>query len=250
MYASNVFFVSVGLVNPVLERNVKMKKLGMKAVNLSLALLLLVLMVGCDSRPKIEGLFGEKIGDVLDSSRCKYDSGIEGRPMASLRNPLVRFPIVESDDILAGYLVFTNENGVIEGLTFTTSALKRSVFKDWAKQVDQVREKVCLKYGEPDWEKSTKWKKAEGTDNVWFIDGRVLTVQNLQVDGVLSFSVHVFTYERAAENVADSYEKNMDEFRVKWEDDKLDLPSDYVRVVERKIKAKMEAKSKESDSYL
>ena len=222
----------------------------MKAVSLFSLVLLFGVMVGCDNRPKIEGLFGEKIGDVLDSGRCKHNVDFEGQPLALLKNPQVKFPIVETEDISTGYVVFTNENGVVEGLSFNTSALKKSVFKDWAKQVDQVRENVCLKYGEPDWEKPMKSKKIEGTENVWFIDGRVLSVQDVQVDGSLLFSVNVFTYERAAKNVAELYEKNMDGFREKWEDDKLELPSGYVRLVEKKIKAKMDAKSNESASYL
>lgn len=204
---------------------------------------------GCERKPTIVGLFGEKIGEKILPSRCER-CFLDNATSAYLKAPKMCFPIKETNDVEVTYSVVTNAEGLAEGLCFDTSVECGSI-PAWREKVERIRMEVRKKYGEPDVVDShDEGGIYEMEEESWYIMGRIVHMALLKMDcGSLAFKVRVMTYELAARLDAKSYNesKNRENCRKKWSDAKKKLPQDYVLLVEEMIKT---GSSGEAGSYL
>lgn len=208
----------------------------------------LMALAGCENRPAVAGLFGEEIGSRLEPANCeKIATGKTGvadavaDAMVRVKRPKAPFPIADSsrDGVMATYSAATNAEGRIEALYFSAYAGRRKSIPEFKAKVEEIVRNVGGKYGPPDCEYDYRQGRLNAHDQCWFIDRRVLGVTRLkgEDDECESLSVGVVTYERAALQTAASYIADMGESRKQWHAMRDRLPSEYVRMVEKHIKA-------------
>lgn len=216
--------------------------------------MMLALLLGCERRPTIAGLFGEEIGEKIRADVVQVDFGSAEVPepyatMVRVIKPSVEFPIKSSDGFFSNYTAVTNSEGRIESLGFSSSVSKDSAFQEWMDKANEVRAEARKKYGESDYEDSDMGKGFESREEAWFIKGRILsiTLGKMEDGKAHTLAVTAMTYGLSAKIMADGYVKDRNGYRKKWAKIKSKFPSDLVKAVETEIKAKMRDEKK---SYL